>query len=64
VNAVNSCCSNVQIVSTVAQEIDDIIEFLMPNNTCGCDEIATDLIKMKSVNVCMSLNQVCNTYLL
>jgi hypothetical protein len=36
----------------------------MPYNTCGYDEIPTNVLTVKSVNICSSLNHVCNTSLL
>jgi hypothetical protein len=36
----------------------------MPNNTYGDDEVPINLHKIRSVNICTSLNSVCNTSLL
>jgi hypothetical protein len=36
----------------------------MPNNTCGYDKIATNLLKIRSVNISIFFNHVCVTSLL
>ena len=63
-NVFNNCFSNIIYKSTVAQENNDIIKSLMANNTCGYDEMTSNLIKIRSVNICPCLNHVCHISLL
>jgi hypothetical protein len=36
----------------------------MPYNTCGYDEIPNNFLKIRSINICSSLNHVCITSVL
>jgi len=45
-------------------KIGGIIKSLMPYNTCGCDEIPSNLLKIRSVTICSCLNRVCHKSLL
>jgi hypothetical protein len=55
---------NIQLSFSTTKEIENIIKYLKPTNTCGYDEISTKLLKISSAYITSPLNNICNTSLL
>lgn len=45
---------------STTQDTENILKFLKPKNTCDCDEIPTNLLKISSVYITSPLNHICN----
>ena len=55
---------NIQLSFSMTKEIENVIKYLKPTNTCGYDEISTKLLKISSAYITSPLNHICNTSLL